>query len=186
VRFAAVLGLAGGLFVATAVIGYFDLGAVIAAIRPVGAGGFALVVLAQLALCVPLGLAWWTLAFGQRLSRLWAFSWSSLVAEAASNLLPFSQLGGAAAASRAVMIAGVLPATAVGSNVVDITLELAAQFLYALAGAAYLLHRLRLASGAPMMVAVLAGLAGALVMLAGLLAAQRWALPFLVQAVRRA
>jgi uncharacterized membrane protein YbhN (UPF0104 family) len=32
---------------------------------------------------------------------------------------------------------------------------------------------------------VLAGLAGALVMLAGLLAAQRWALPFLVQAVRR-
>ena len=59
---ASVATLAAGLFVATAVIGYFDLGAVLAALRPIGVAGFLIVVLSQLALGLPLGLAWWTVA----------------------------------------------------------------------------------------------------------------------------
>ena len=47
-----------GLMIATAVVGYFNFGAILSAIRPSGVRGFLIVIVAQVALFVPLGLAW--------------------------------------------------------------------------------------------------------------------------------
>jgi putative membrane protein len=182
----AILAAAVGVCMAIAVIAYADFGSVIAAIRPIGVGGFLIVVLAQAWLCAPLGLAWWTVARDQPLSRIGVFAWASLVAEAAASVLPFSQVGGAAIASRAAVIAGVRGRVAVASNLVDITLELAAQLVFTLGGAVYLAYRLRLVSGLPMLrAAVLWGLGAAVLLLIGLLAAQKWGLKLLEFLLRR-
>ena len=176
----AVLAAAVGLGVAIAVIGYVDFGSVIAAIRPIGIGGFLMVVMAQVLLCAPLGLAWWTVAREQPVRRIAAFAWASLVAEAAAAVLPFAQVGGAAIASRAAMVAGVKARVAVASNIVDITLELAAQLIFTLLGLAYLSDRLRLATGLPALrAAALWGIAAVVLLLIGLLAAQKWGLKIL-------
>jgi putative membrane protein len=168
---AAIAPVAVGLAVTAAVIGAFDVRSVLAAMRPIGALGFLAVILAQLALYVPLGLAWWLVAPGQPPARIGVFVWSSLMAEAASNLLPFSQLGGALVATRAAVLGGVPTAAAFGSNVVDITMELAAQVAFALLGVALLAWQLGFATrDGPLLlallgaVAVAAGLVGAVVM----------------------
>lgn len=183
-RLASVATLAAGLFVATAVIGYFDLGAVLAALRPIGVAGFLIVVLSQLALGLPLGLAWWTVAPRQPLRRIGTFVWSSLAAEAAANILPFSQLGGVAVASRVAVLGGVGASVALGSNIVDITVELAAQLVWTVAGVALLAHQAHPATGSLLTLA-LYGLTFAAVLLAGLVAAQRWGLPIVTFVGRR-
>ena len=183
---AAILG-AAGLCGAIALVGYVDFGSVIAAIRPIGIRGFLVVVLAQALLCAPLGLAWWTVAREQTLKRIAAFAWASLVAEAAAIVLPFSQVGGAAIASRAAIVAGVKGRIAVASNIVDITLELAAQLVFTLGGVVYLSYRLHLASADLPIVrtASLWGVGAVVLLLVGLLAAQKWGLKILEFAVRR-
>jgi putative membrane protein len=185
-RLAAIAALAAGLFIATAVIGYFNFGAVLAALRPIGVPGFMVVVLAQLAMALPLGLAWWTVAPRQPLRRLGAFIWSSLAAEAAANILPFSQLGGAAVASRVAVLGGVPTSVALGSNMVDITVELAAQLVWTVTGVALLARHLhsRLVTGS-LLPASLWGVAFAACLLLGLLAAQRWGLSAIERLVRR-
>ena len=185
-RLAAVAALAAGLFVATAVVGYFDFGAVLAALRPIGVLGFLVVILAQLAMALPLGLAWWTVAARQPLRRLGAFVWSSLAAEAAANVLPFSQLGGAAVASRVAVLGGVPASVALGSNMVDITVELAAQLAWTATGVALLARYLhsRFVTGT-LLPASLWGVAFAACLLLGLIAAQRWGLSAVEFLIRR-
>ena len=163
-----------GLFIATIVIAYHDFGAVLAAMQPIGALGFLVVVAAQLALFAPLGLAWWTVAPDQPIGRLGAYVWASLVAEAASNVLPFSQFGGVLAANRAAVLAGVPAATAVGSNVVDITLEVAAQLIFTLVGVALLVARSGIAARAdPLLAPLLAGLVVSACLVGGFVVTQR-------------
>jgi len=184
-RVVAVAATAAGLCGLGLVVAYADVGSVVAAIRPIGAGGFLLVVLAQASLCAPLGAAWWTVA-GQPRARLGAFAWASLVAEAAAALLPFSQVGGAAIGSRAAAVAGVRSRVAVGSNLADITLELAAQVAFTLAGAGYLAYEHRLAAGLPVLrAATLTGVGAALLLLLALLTAQKWGLKAVEFAVGR-
>lgn len=186
-RLFAAAAAATGLGAAVALIGYVDFGSVVAAIRPIGLRGFVIVVLAQALLGAPLGLAWWTVARDQPVARIGVFAWASLVAEAAANVLPFSQVGGAAIASRAAVVAGVKARIALASNIVDITLELAAQLIFTLCGAAYLGYRLHVASsGFPVArAAILWGIAAVVVLLVGLLAAQRWGLKILEIVMRR-
>ncbi len=135
-----------GLLLATAVIGYFNVGAVVAAIRPIGARGFLVVMAAQLGLFIPLGLAWWVVA-PVAADRAPVFVWSRLMREAASDVLPFSQLGGLVIAARAAVLGGISTAAAFGSSVVDLTLEVVAQLIYTLAGIALLAHRFGFAAG---------------------------------------
>jgi putative membrane protein len=181
-----VIAAAAGLSVAIGVVGYVDFGSVVAAIRPIGVVGFLVVVLAQALLCAPLGLAWWTVAREQPSLRIGVFAWASLVAEAAAAVLPFSQVGGAAIASRAATVAGVKARVAIASNVVDITLELAAQLVFTLCGAAYLGYRLHLGSGLPMLrAATLWGIGVVVLLLVGLLAAQKWGLQVVEFVLRR-
>lgn len=183
-RIASAAALAAGLFIATAVIGYFNLGAVLSALRPIGFGGFLIVLLAQLALGLPLGLAWWTVAPRQPVRRIGVFVWSSLSAEAAANVLPLSQLGGVAVASRVATLAGVPGSVALGSNIVDITMELAAQLVWTMAGVFLLAQHAQGSAGGSLLPVALSGLAIATVLLVCLIAAQRWALPIVTALAR--
>lgn len=165
---------AAGLLVAAGVIRAFDLRSVLAAIRPVGGAGFGLLIGVQVLMGFPLGVAWWLAAPGVAAKRVGAFIWGSLMAEAASNLLPFSQLGGAIIGSRATMLGGVPSAMAMGSNVVDVTMELAAQLLYTLLGVGLLAHRLQWAPRASSpLLSLVVGVVIATGLVAGLLTLQR-------------
>lgn len=175
-----------GLFIATIVIAYHDFGAVLAAMRPIGPAGFVAVMAAQLALFAPLGLAWWLVAPDQPIRRLGAYVWASLVAEAAANLLPFSQFGGVLAANRAAVLAGAPAATAFGSNVVDITLEVAAQLIFTLVGVGLLVDRSGVAARAdPLLAPLLAVLVLSACLLGGFVVTQRRGLRLIEALVHR-
>ncbi len=124
-----------GLFIATAVIAYFNLDSVIAAIRPIGLPGFMAVLASQAALFVPLGLAWWVVSPASG-ARAPLFCWARLLREAASDVLPFSQLGGIIISARGAVLGGVPTPLAFGTSVVDITVEIVAQLFYTLFGVA--------------------------------------------------
>ena len=163
-----------GVFIATAVIGYFNYHAVLRAMEPVGWSGSVLVIAAQLALFAPLGLAWFLVAPGASLRRYGVFVWGRLMREAASDVLPFSQLGGFVIATRAMVLGGVAGAQVVGSGVVDLTVEIVAQLIYTLFGVGILIRRL---DGAPthdhLIYSVLSGSVVVAMLIAGFVLAQR-------------
>ena len=174
-RAAAIAAAVIGLFVATAVVGYFNFGAVLAAMRPIGLPGFLAVIAAQLCLFVPLGLAWWLVALGEPAERIPLFMWSRLLREAASDVLPFSQLGGLVIAARAAVLGGTSTAVAFGSSMVDTTVEIVAQLIYTLVGVGLLARRLGFAanSGDRLLYSVAGGLVIAAALVGGLIAVQR-------------
>lgn len=127
-------------------IGYFSFGSVLASMARVGWGGFVLTIVCQLALFMPLGLAWLLVAPTEPVERLGWFSWGRLIREAASDVLPFSQVGGFLVGARAIVAGGVTSGTAFGSGVVDVTFEMFAQMAYTLFGVVLLVARLGAAS----------------------------------------
>jgi putative membrane protein len=178
---AAVIGLA----VATGVVAYFNVGAVLAAMRPIGLGGFALAIAAQLLLFIPLGGAWW-LAAAKSASRAPVFIWGRLLREAASDVLPFSHVGSVLIAVRAAVLGGIATAEATGSCVVDITCEIVAQLLYTLFGVALLAARLGLGAGQnPLITSLLVGLGLATGVVALFIATQRRGLRALERLIER-
>jgi putative membrane protein len=173
-RATAVVAAVIGLAIATAVIGYFNAGAVLAAMRPIGLAGFLAVIAAQLALFAPLGLAWWLVAPEEKLARAPLFAWGRLMREAASDVLPFSQLGGLVIAARVTVLGGVSTAAALGSSIADATIEMVAQLIYTLIGVGLLAHRLGFAAGHDRLLYSLGGgLAVAAALVGLLVAAQR-------------
>ncbi|MDR3470745.1 MAG: lysylphosphatidylglycerol synthase domain-containing protein [Devosia sp.] len=165
VRATAIAATLIGLLIATVVIGYFNVGAVLRAMRPIGVLGFAAVTGAQLVVYAPLGLAWWLVTAREPVRRIGGLVWASAIAEAATNVLPFSQLGGVVMANRAAVLAGMSPSRAFGSNVVDISMELVAQLVYTLVGVVLLAHHLGLDGRHD---PLLAPIAGSLTLAAGL------------------
>jgi glycosyltransferase 2 family protein len=185
-RATAILAALIGLAVAVALIGYFNVGAVLAAMRPIGLVGFAAVIGAQLCLFIPLGLAWWLVAPDERLSLAPVFAWGRLMREAASDVLPFSQLGGLAIAARAAVLGGATAPAALGSSVVDVTVEMAAQLIYTLFGIALLAHRIGFAAAAnPLLPSLLAGLVVATALVGLLIAGQGRALNLVAALLHR-
>jgi putative membrane protein len=174
-----------GLFIATAVIAYFNFGAVLAAIRPIGVNGFLSVIAVQIVLFVPLGLAWWLVAL-DRTERAPLYMWGRLMREAASDVLPFSQLGGLVIAARAVVLGGVETPAAFGSSVVDITIEVVAQLIYTLFGVGMLARRLGFeARHDKIVISVVIGLVIAAGLVAAFVATQRRGLDVIGRMVRR-
>lgn len=174
-----------GLFLATGVIGYFNFGSVLAAIRPIGLNGFLAVIAAQLALFIPLGLAWWVVAL-EDVERTPLFVWGRLMREAASDVLPFSQLGGVVVAARAAVLGGVKTPAAFGSCVVDITVEVVAQLVYTLAGVGLLVQRLGFSSGHDrLLLSLILGLGVASALIGGFIATQRRGLALIERLVHR-
>jgi putative membrane protein len=164
-----------GLFVATAVVGYFNFSAVLAAMRPIGLAGFLAVIAAQLCLFVPLGLAWWLVARGEPAERIALFMWCRLLREAASDILPFSQLGGLVIAARAAVLGGTSTAVAFGSSMVDTTIEIVAQLIYTLIGVALLAHHMGFAAKSTdrLLYSVAGGLVIAVAVVGVMIAVQR-------------
>lgn len=173
-----------GLFIATAVIGYFNFGAVLAAIRPIGLWDFLVIVIAQISLFVPLGLAWWLVA--PKGAGPPVFIWGRLMREAASDVLPFSQLGGVVIATRAAVLGGAGVADAIGSCIVDITAEMVGQMIYTLFGVALLIRQLGLAARYDrLLFPLFGGLVLAGVMVGGFIVTQRRGLGLIEPHIQR-
>ena len=142
------VGLLLGVALTVAVVLHVGWASLWGAVERIGFSGFALFTLYSLAGFLPLGWAWWAVAPGSGPRRWLLFPWGRLVRESASDVLPFSQVGGLVVGLRAVQGQGVGEPLAVASQIVDLTTEMAAQLFYTLFGLAMLLAVLRHATGA--------------------------------------
>lgn len=132
-----------GLSIALGVITYNNLkGQVFAQVAHIGWPGFLAVIAAQVALFIPLGWAWLVVDPHEGLAKSPVFMWGRLAREAASDVLPFSQVGGIVIQARCAVLGGVSPASAFGSNIVDVTMEMVAQIIYTLIGIVLLIVHL--------------------------------------------
>ncbi len=138
VALAAVLGLA----LATAVIGAFGLASVLAALQRIGWRGFAALTAYSILPFALLGTAWFVLTPGLPLRRWTVFVWARVLRDAATEVLPFSQVGGFVVGARAAILQGVTPVAAFSTTVVDVTTELIAQLGFTGLGVAMLAARL--------------------------------------------
>jgi glycosyltransferase 2 family protein len=126
----AALGLALGAYLVLLVGWSSVASAVIAA----GTGGFSILALYALALMAVLGTAWYVLS-AEKISRWRQFVWGRMVRDCASELLPFSQLGGVILGTRAAIVLGVPSPLALASTVADVTSEVLTQIIYIAFGA---------------------------------------------------
>lgn len=163
---AAPLGLLGVIALAA----YHGVARVVEALAR-GGWGLGLVCLAHLAPLALSGFAWRVLLDRTWHGRAWIFVGARAVREGASTLLPMTQVGGEFVGARVLAIAGAPASLAGASVVVDLTLEVLAQFAFTLLGLLLLLWSGRFdETGA----AVAIGLGVAVPLLAGFVLAQRW------------
>jgi putative membrane protein len=156
-----------GLALIGVLVGYFGADAVIRSLIAIGWAGFATICLIHLVLIAVMGMAWWVLLPGTRLS---ISIWGRLVRDAASEVLPLSQVGGYVLGARAIALTGVPGTSAAASTIVDVSLEFIAQIAFTGLALAWLI---RLWPETPVALPVAIGLAAALFLAAGLLVAQR-------------
>ena len=145
------------------------LPAVWTSVRMLGFGGFAAILAFQLGLAGLAGCAWALLGRGRPDAGLGRFVWARLVRDAASQVLPFAQVGGIALGGRALALEGVDGVFATASTITDMAIEFTSQVAYAALGAV-LLQALRPHN--PLGRPVLGVIAGLAIMAAGLLWAQ--------------
>lgn len=130
-----------GLAVAVWAFGVTGWEGIIKALSRMGPGGFLLFCLWFLGVFLLLGAAWLSAAPGEPIVRLWLFSWARMVREAASDLLPFSQLGGVVLGARTLVVHGIVSRRANGALLVDMTTEMASQLVFTAIGIALFLMR---------------------------------------------
>jgi putative membrane protein len=131
-----------GLALAVYLVAYTGLGPVFSAVVAVGWSGFALLCLYALGLFAVLGCAWYVLLPESSLANLRVFVWARMVRDAATDVLPFSQLGGIVLGARAAILHGIhrsrtgcIPDPLVySSTIVDVTTEMLAQIPYVALG----------------------------------------------------
>ena len=167
-RLGGVLALLGGLALLIGLIAWVGWRPIWASASAVGWGGFAIVCGYWLVILAVLGLAWFAGTLDLPLAGAWPFIWGRLVREGASDVLPFSQVGGLILGCQTAIAQGVSETKVFAATVVDITTELGAQIAYTLIGVGILAFAL---SGMGQeLKAVWIGL-GALVLIAGATAA---------------
>jgi putative membrane protein len=123
-----------GIAMAAWVIAEINLSEVARGIVQVGPGGFALLCLSLLGVLALLGAALLASIPGEPVARLPLFMWSRMVREAASDLLPFSQIGGLFVAARTLVGGGVAPVRVYAGMIVDITTEMLTQLIFTFFG----------------------------------------------------
>jgi putative membrane protein len=123
-----------GLALAVYLVAYTGLGPVFSAVVAVGWSGFALLCLYALGLFAVLGCAWYVLLPESSLANLRVFVWARMVRDAATDVLPFSQLGGIVLGARAAILHGSPDPLAYSSTIVDVTTEMLAQIPYVALG----------------------------------------------------
>lgn len=129
-RIAALLLLAG-LAAGTALVAWYDAGAIATTLLKIGWGGFVLICAIHFCLIAINGVAWHVLIPGDPLRRWPIFVWARLVRTAAAEVLPLSQLGGPAAGIRLAVLHDVPGALAAASVIVDVAIEFVTQLAYA-------------------------------------------------------
>lgn len=122
-----------GAVLALYLVAFVGIGAVFSAVLAAGWIGFAILCLYTLALFLVLGMAWRALLPDSR-HGVWVFVWARMVRDAATEVLPFSQLGGIVFGARAAILQGVAATVASASTVVDVTTELMAQIIFVALG----------------------------------------------------
>jgi putative membrane protein len=130
-----------GVLIGVVLVAYFGVGNVVAAVSKIGWSEFALIVGWQIVLFVVLGIAWDIIMPAADGRRFWVPIWGRMVRDAATNCLPFSQVGGFIFGARAITLQGVEWHTATASTVVDVTAEFLAQIVFACVGLAILVLR---------------------------------------------
>jgi glycosyltransferase 2 family protein len=167
--------IAGGVGVALALglIGWFGVGSVLGALARIGWGGFALFVLVSIFVFPLTGGAWGVLAQRLDARTMGVFIWARFLREGASDLLPFSSLGGVLIGARGATLWGVSSASAYGSLAVDLMTEIEAQIVYMLMGLALLSAHLSHMASEGVFIACFAGaIVIALAMIGGVMFAQ--------------
>ncbi len=162
-------GLAIGVALFTIVIAYHGVGEVA---RAVAAAGWGLLAVAAFH-AVPLvadALGWRSLLSGVARPSAVTFVRARWIGESVNGLLPVLQVGGNVAKARALARARVPGVLAGASVVVDVTLVVLTQILFALLGVAILVAHF---GGGAILVPVLVGTALTFLMAAGFVAAQR-------------
>ncbi|MET3825742.1 putative membrane protein [Sphingomonas sp. PvP055] len=128
-----------GLAVAVGAVGTVGLQPVLSAMASIGWVGMATFTLWSIGVLVLLGMAWQAVAPGQTADRLGWFIWARTTREAATDILPFSQLGGLVVGARTLAAFGVPQPVIYASMIVDMTTEMAAQLIFTLGGVGMLL-----------------------------------------------
>jgi putative membrane protein len=164
-----------GLCLALYLVVHIGFGTVISAVGRVGLRGFGFLCVYGLAMCPLLAAAWFVLLPGNDGGYFAVLVWARMVREAASDLLPFSNLGGIALGARAAILHRVPAPLAFASTIVDVTTELLAQIAFIALGLAILSKRGPATTlSAALDKYVLIGLALAVIAGAVLLALQRY------------
>ena len=164
-----------GLGLALYLVLHIGFAPITSAVARIGWRGFALFCLYGLALFPLLGAAWFILLPSGSVVAFRVLVWARLVREAASDVLPFSQLGAIALGVRAAVLHGVAAPLASASIIVDVTTELLAQIAFIALGLGILSKHLPpTALSASLVRIVLIGLACAVFVGAILLALQRY------------
>lgn len=131
-RWAALLGFAG-LICATAVIVWSGWDLVLQALAEAGWG----ILFVALFHLIPLGLSsasWRVLAPGRNRPSYSQFAFYMLVRAAVNNLMPVARIGGEIASVRLMTAQGMRQSTAIAITIVELTLSVAAVFLFIATG----------------------------------------------------
>jgi putative membrane protein len=137
-RLALLLATIVGLGIAAWVLASLGLKPVIDAMERIGPWGFAVLCLWSVLVLAELGLALYAVAPGEPPGRLGHFIWSRATREAATDVLPFSQLGGLLVGARTLEQGGVARPVVHAALIADLTTEMASQLLFTLFGVAML------------------------------------------------
>lgn len=151
---------------------YVGVGPVMAAIRALGWGGFALFCAMILSVFALLSVGWFVLVPHTPPAKWPLYFWGRTVRDSAAEVLPLSQFGGFVIGARAVALHGVALADAYASTVVDVTTEMMAQIIFISLGAALFIKMLGFNSHAHLIVPLLASIILASVGVAGFVAVQ--------------
>jgi putative membrane protein len=128
-----------GLAVACGTVGAAGAHQVFAAMTAIGWAGMAAFLGCSVVVMFLVGAAWLAAAPGEPVRRLGLFTWARMTREAAADVLPFSQLGGLVVGARTLAARGVSDPVIYASMIADMSMEMAAQLLFTLAGLATLL-----------------------------------------------
>jgi putative membrane protein len=183
----AIIAAGIGLTIALGVITYHNLrGQVFEQVLKIGWPGFCAVIAAQVVLFLPLGFAWWVVDPHEAFAKTPVFMWGRIAREAASDVLPFSQVGGIVIQARCAILGGVTPASAFGSNIFDVTMEMVAQIIYTLIGIALLVVHLGFGGANSKLLMTIVGSVGVgLLIVVSFIATQRKGLSKLGAFIRR-
>jgi putative membrane protein len=149
---------------------------ILAAARRIGIAGFLLYCLYSLGVFGLLGAAWLVAIPAEPATRVGRFVWARMVREAASDLLPFSQIGGLIVSTRMLVAAGVETSALYASLIVDLTTEMASQLVFTVAGIASIGAILTNGGHDGLRTAIVSGGIALLAIVAGIVFAQRPAL----------